>query len=258
MTARHLLTHAAGFGYEMWNPLLHDAMVAGMLPGIEEPGDGFLQGPLVADPGEPVAIRHQHELAGADCRERPRNRSRPGSGHACVSTAANGRYALQPACEQGATPCHVACETNDGTLVETPRSTPALVTYFDGGGGLLSTAADYTRFLRALLRGGELDGVQILKADTVALMGKNQIGELEAGKMRTVMPQLSNDVDFFPGSVDHFGLGFLINGEPVVGGRGGKPRLGRALQHIFLGRPEAGCLWRPDDAVLAVLRRQSH
>ena len=93
------------------------------------------------------------------------------------------------------------------------------MTYFDGGGGLLSTAADYTRFLRALLRKGELDGVRILQAETVAMMGQNQIGTFEAGKMRTVMPQLSNDVDFFPGSVNRFGLGFLINTQPVDGGR---------------------------------------
>jgi CubicO group peptidase (beta-lactamase class C family) len=37
--------------------------------------------------------------------------------------------------------------------------------------------------------------------------------------MSTVMPQYSNDVDFFPGSVDRFGLGFLINSQPVSGGR---------------------------------------
>jgi CubicO group peptidase (beta-lactamase class C family) len=37
--------------------------------------------------------------------------------------------------------------------------------------------------------------------------------------MRTVMPGVSNDFDFFPASVDRFGLGFLINTEPVPGGR---------------------------------------
>ena len=39
-----------------------------------------------------------------------------------------------------------------------------------GGGGLVSTAADYLRFARMLLRGGELDGVRLLAPKTVELM----------------------------------------------------------------------------------------
>ena len=219
VTARHLLTHAAGFGYEMWNPLLHDAMVAGMLPGIEEPGDGFLKAPLVADPGEQWQYGISTNWLGRIVENvRGTDLDQALATHVFRPLRMDDTHFNLPASK---VPRLVTLHArqNDGTLVETPRSTPALVTCFDGGGGLLSTAADYTRFLRALLRGGELDGVQILKADTVTLMGKNQIGELEAGKMRTVMPQLSNDVDFFPGSVAHFGLGFLINDEPVVGGR---------------------------------------
>ena len=45
------------------------------------------------------------------------------------------------------------------------------VTFFpSGGGGLVSTAADYLRFCQMLLNGGELDGVRILKSETVELM----------------------------------------------------------------------------------------
>ena len=45
------------------------------------------------------------------------------------------------------------------------------VTFFpSGGGGLVSTAADYLRFCQMLLNGGELDGVRILKKETVELM----------------------------------------------------------------------------------------
>ena len=44
-------------------------------------------------------------------------------------------------------------------------------TYFpSGGGGLVSTAADYMRFSQMLLNGGELDGVRILGKKTVELM----------------------------------------------------------------------------------------
>jgi CubicO group peptidase (beta-lactamase class C family) len=53
--------------------------------------------------------------------------------------------------------------------------------YFSGGGGLVSTAPDYARFLQMLLNGGELDGVRVLKPETVALMTENHIGNLTLG-----------------------------------------------------------------------------
>jgi CubicO group peptidase (beta-lactamase class C family) len=39
-----------------------------------------------------------------------------------------------------------------------------------GGGGLVSTAGDYLTFARMLLAGGEVDGVRLLKPETVAMM----------------------------------------------------------------------------------------
>ncbi|GLV30086.1 serine hydrolase [Sphingobium sp. TomTYG75] len=44
-----------------------------------------------------------------------------------------------------------------------------------GGGGLISTANDYHRFARMLLRGGELDGTRLLKPQTVAAMHANHL-----------------------------------------------------------------------------------
>jgi CubicO group peptidase (beta-lactamase class C family) len=44
-----------------------------------------------------------------------------------------------------------------------------------GGGGLLSTAKDYDRFMTLMLRGGELDGVRLLSSRTVELMTENHL-----------------------------------------------------------------------------------
>ena len=54
-------------------------------------------------------------------------------------------------------------------------------TFLSGGGGLVSTTADYLRFAQMLLNGGELDGVRILGRKTVELMTTNHLpgeGEL--------------------------------------------------------------------------------
>jgi CubicO group peptidase (beta-lactamase class C family) len=108
----------------------------------------------------------------------------------------------------------------DGSLTPRPLpETPPQVTFFSGGGGLFSTAPDYIRFLQALLNGGHLDGVELLKPETVALMAQNQIGDLEAGTMTSFRPETSANANFFPNSKDKFGLGFLINTQPVEGGR---------------------------------------
>lgn len=62
-------------------------------------------------------------------------------------------------------------------LQDDPRTSPYLKppSFISGGGGLLSTAADYLRFSRMLLQGGELDGVRLLGPKTVALMTANHL-----------------------------------------------------------------------------------
>lgn len=58
--------------------------------------------------------------------------------------------------------------------------------FCSGGGGLVSTASDYMRFLMMIEGGGELGGVRLLKPETVALMTTNQlpknVGWIKFGK----------------------------------------------------------------------------
>lgn len=58
-----------------------------------------------------------------------------------------------------------------------PNVFKAPVTFFSGGGGLVSTTMDYMRFCQMLLNGGELDDVRILAPRTVGLMSMNQLPE---------------------------------------------------------------------------------
>lgn len=69
-------------------------------------------------------------------------------------------------------------------LVAVPGAQPAPLsdgdvakpqTFFSGGGGIVSTAPDFLRFCQMLLNGGELDGVRILKPETVRLMMTNSL-----------------------------------------------------------------------------------
>jgi CubicO group peptidase (beta-lactamase class C family) len=67
------------------------------------------------------------------------------------------------------------------------------------------------------LHGGALDGARLLKAETVALMGKDAIAALRVRAMKTAQPPTSNDVDFLDGM--NWGMSFLINPEPLPTGR---------------------------------------
>ncbi len=65
--------------------------------------------------------------------------------------------------------------TGDFTLMPSIRPVP--MNSFYGGGDLLSTPKDYTRFLQCLVNGGEIDGVRILSNNSVELFFSNQLPE---------------------------------------------------------------------------------
>ena len=91
--------------------------------------------------------------------------------------------------------------------------------FYTGGAGLFSTAPDYLAFTRMLLAGGTLDGVEALKQETVKLMARNAIGDLDVPMVRSNNPALALEVETFPGQVKKWGLTFLINTEDVEGFR---------------------------------------
>jgi methyl acetate hydrolase len=74
-------------------------------------------------------------------------------------------------------------------------------------------------FLQMLLHQGRFNGAQLLRPQTVALMGQNQIGDIRAGILKTAVPETSNDVDFFPGMVCKWGLGYMLTPQPGPNGR---------------------------------------
>lgn len=62
----------------------------------------------------------------------------------------------------------------DGFMVLDITKPPVMAS---GGGGLVSTNADYARFAQMLLNGGELEGARILKPETVTLMRTNALSD---------------------------------------------------------------------------------
>jgi CubicO group peptidase (beta-lactamase class C family) len=94
------------------------------------------------------------------------------------------------------------------TLGDHALREPAL---HSGGGGLISTAADYARFTEMLLGGGAADGVRLLGPRTLAYMTRNHLpgGASLAALGRGMFSEVTYD------GVG-FGLGFSVNVDPVA------------------------------------------
>jgi methyl acetate hydrolase len=215
LTLRNLLTHTSGFSYPLW-----DASVLRYVQFARRKKDKDLpRMPLMFEPGERWAyggsidrVSRMVEIASGQRIDRyfRDNITGPlGMVDTGFTITENQRARQARLHRRGA----------DGRLVAQPFEKLETPTAFSGGGGIYSTAPDYLRLLQALLNGGSLDGASILKAETVALMSANQIGNLEAGIMKTTNPALSNDVDFFPGTRLRWGLGHMINADGVPEGR---------------------------------------
>ncbi|EPR14552.1 beta-lactamase [Sphingobium indicum IP26] len=75
-----------------------------------------------------------------------------------------------------------------------------------GGGGLISSVADYHRFARMLLRGGELDGARLLKPETVAAMHANHLPG--GADLSSLSSSMFSEADY---AGVGFGLGFATD-----------------------------------------------
>jgi CubicO group peptidase (beta-lactamase class C family) len=243
ITLRHLLTHTAGFSYEIWNPAIIQYQAATDTPGITTCTNAALTTPLMFDPGDRWEYGINIDWAGK------------------MIEAASGqtldRYfqqhlfdplgmkdtSFQLSPSQRARLASVHQRGEDGTLTPIAFEMPQHPEFLMGGGGLYSTATDYLAFTQMLMQGGRCNGVQILRPETVATMSQNHIGALEIGVFRTAIPALSNDVELFPGMSKKWGLSFLINAEQAPTGRsaGSLAWAGLANTYFWIDRTRHVC-----------------
>jgi len=219
ITLRHLLTHTAGFSYDIWHADLGKFMEQNGIPGIITCQDAALTTPLTFDPGERWDYGINMDWAGkaveavSGKRLESYLRDRILAPLHMVDTT----FVLRA--DQRARLAAMHARGADGSLQTIPFELPQEPEFFMGGGGLYGTARDYLRFLDMILGGGTVDGVQILKRETVREMTQNNIGGITVETLKTAMPALSNDANLFPGMVQNWGLSFCINTEQGPHGR---------------------------------------
>jgi len=180
----HLLTHTSGLTYGFHHAHPVDAMYRsagfewGTPPGLDLAGcvDQWAQLPLVFQPGSEwnysvssdVLGRLVEVVSGQSLDEFFRQRIFAPLGMNDTSFGAEGEdlaalYVAQPGTRKA---------VRDDAFGAAGHGRPDCLS---GGGGLVSTAADYHRFTQFLLRRGELEGVRLLSPRTVALMTSNHL-----------------------------------------------------------------------------------
>ncbi|HEX3882963.1 MAG TPA: serine hydrolase domain-containing protein [Stellaceae bacterium] len=210
ITLRHLLTHTAGFTYEIWNPNTLKYNAVSKVPPLSSGRRAALRMPLMFDPGERWEYginidwvgRLVEEVSGQPLDAYMRDH--------IFTPLGMKDTGFRPSDEQRARQATIH-QRDGGALVPQPFEELTTPEFWAGGGGLYSTAADYIAFLQMLLHGGAHHGAIVLSRETVKMLGENQIGKLHAGIMRTTTPARSENVNFFPDIPVRWGLATLIN-----------------------------------------------
>ena len=219
ITLRQLMTHTAGFCYDMWNGDMGTYLTKTATPGIITCQNAALKTPIATDPGTRWEYGTNIDFVGKaveavsgkklDAYLRDHLFAPLGMSDTGFKISDNMRERLVG--------MHIRGE--DGTLAPMPFELEQNPEFHMGGGGLYSTAADYIRFCQMILNKGKGNGNQVLKAETIATMGQNHIGELNVTKMVSAAPIYTNDVDLYPDQVKKWGLSFLINTAKTPEGR---------------------------------------
>src|SRR5712671_1800129 len=219
ITLRHLLTHTAGFTYDWSNPNTQRyVQTTGMLPGSSGKLAALRQ-PLAFDPGDKWEYginidwvgRIVETVSGQPLGDYLRDKICAPLGMSDTGFA--------PTAEQRARLAPVHQRQADGTLVPTAYDFAIDPEFHNGGGALYSTGRDYLTFLRMLLHDGQLNGQRVLRPETVALINQNQIGDLQAGRLPSQVPERAHDFELFPGKKVRWGLAYMLNLEPGPDGR---------------------------------------
>jgi methyl acetate hydrolase len=215
-TIRQLLTHTAGAGYWFANS---DLLRYHQLTGVPDPSTcklaALFEVPLVADPGVRWEYGTNTDWLGLVVQEV--------SGQDLPAFCAEhvlGPLGMQdttftPTAAQISRAMAMHARTDEGAVVPVPFAFPTDAEFYSAGAGAFGTAPEYLRFLRALLRDGELDGERVLSPETVQLAFTDHLrGASLPEMMRSALPELSNDVPSLPFE-QGWGLGFHLVLEDI-------------------------------------------
>jgi methyl acetate hydrolase len=219
ITLRQLMTHTAGFCYDIWNGDMATYLEKAGLPSITSCKNDALKTPIATDPGTRWEYGTNMDFVGKAVEATSGKRLDAYlRDHLFAPLGMNDTgFKISESMRKRLVGMHA--RGPDGSLAPMPFELEQEPEFHMGGGGLYGTAGDYIKFTQMILNKGRGNGNQVLKPETVAMMAQNHIGELVVPKIISAAPMYSKDVDLFPGIVKKWGLSFLINTAKTPEGR---------------------------------------
>jgi methyl acetate hydrolase len=235
ITLRHLLTHSAGFSYEIWNTDMQKVQAAGSIPSVTECKNKALTLPLLFDPGEAWEYGINIDWVGKMIEKVSGQRLGQFLNENIFQPLGMSSTAFKITNEMRTRLSGMHLRSEDGAMVDFPFELPQEPEFEMGGGGLYGTVGDYLKFLRMLLNNGQLAGERLLRPESVAALGINQMGDCRVYKLKAAIA-LTNDAEFFPGIEKSWSLAFQINHQRAPTGRpaGGLMWAGLANSYFWL------------------------
>jgi CubicO group peptidase (beta-lactamase class C family) len=219
ITLRHLMTHTAGFCYNLWNGDMVQYLEKTGLPAVTTCKNDALKTPLTSDPGTRWEYGINIDFVGKAVEAASGERLDTYLRDHLLTPLGMTDTGFKIGDAQRKRLVGMHARGPDGSLAAIPFELEQDPEFHMGGGGLYGTAADYIKFTQMILNKGRGNGNQVLKPETVALMGQNHIGDLNMTKMNSALPDFTNDVDLYPDMAKKWGLSFLINTAKTPEGR---------------------------------------
>ena len=219
ITLRHLMTHTAGFAYDLWNGDMVRYLEKTGLPGITSCKNDALKTPLMTDPGTRWEYGINIDFVGKAIEAVSGKRLDSYLRDHLLTPLGmtDTSFRIGEAQRQRLVAMHARAE--DGSLAPTPFELDQDPEFHMGGGGLYGTAGDYIKFTQMILNMGRANGTEVLKPETVAMMAQNHIGQLNMTRMTSAVAFATNDVNLYPDMEKKWGLSFLINTARTPEGR---------------------------------------
>jgi methyl acetate hydrolase len=211
ITLRHLLTHTAGFCYDMWNGDMVRYLEKTGTPAVTTCKNAALKTPIMSDPGTRWEYGTNIDFVGKAVEATSGLRLDAYLRDHLFKPLGMTDTGFKIGEQQRARLVGMHARGDDGSLTPIPFELEQDPEFHMGGGGLYGTAGDYIRFIQMILNKGRGNGNQVLKPETVAMMGQNHIGELNMTRMTSAVAFATNDVDLYPGMDKKWGLSFMIN-----------------------------------------------